>query len=906
MNKIITDKIESGNPSEFDIRDYLHLLGDRSKEGKYTCPNCGGHNLSINKNNGKYDCYNCGDTKAIFKATKQKAGEWEDKWEKPHRLKQTRYYHYPNRNGKPLVRVQREDYGDGKKKFYQQQWVANRNQYINGLSEDKEKPGTVNVSRTEIPIYKYKEVKLAIANGEKIFIVEGESTAETLRGLGIPATCNIGGSGQWKESDSQELKGAKVVICPDRDTKGIKHAEQIAKDFPNAEWLYAYPESGLWDRLNSGGGADVADWIEEYNLTAEDILNAVESEQRELKPLSAKQDENNSTDNNEPSVKFKPKHIRWDKSCNSWKIGAGSPSANERFLREELKVHERLRLNLLTMEYEIDGKSVSEMYPNGVGYDLPALIDEHFHFYFTGALDKFYPLIERVATKFHPVRDYLKGLPVQDSAFIDEFIKRSLKITKPIHVLMVRKWLIGTARRILSDKPVKFDNALILQGFQGLCKSTFFEALAGIDFFTDDMGNISDKDEKIKPHYAWIVEWSELENIFDKSKESSVKAYLTSKTDNIRPPYARSSKKMNRGFSICGTTNKNEFLTDQTGNRRFWVIPLTHKKGEQIDIDYVKQSRGKLWGAVMTAIAHNEPHWLDQNNSALAELEASKSVWRNPDVQDILIPLFYKKLTEGTNKISRQEINDKLDGASKTQTAAQLDKFMATYELTKGARNIAYRKPGEDFSKKHYRGFNLTDDDGQISPKLLQAFEEFDLQLPTESVSSQSPDLVTNPETLATTKPSQSVTETAPVTADDIFKPGDKVIDLELGEEVEVTKVEVRATGQQCWVKSEKRPEYNTPSWGLMLAIQNESPENLPDLVEIAGVSYQRINQERLAGEYQKYPLVHLIKRQKGSFVAEAHKLKKAWYERDSKVFVELIGVNREIPGQSLYIPLRK
>ncbi len=506
---------EKNNPSDFDIRDYRHLLGDRTKEGKYTCPNCGGHNLSVNKNNGKYDCYNCGDTKAIFKAIKQKAGEWEGKWEKPVRTKQIRYYNYPTRSDKPFVRVQREDLGDGKKKkFYQQQWVANRNQYINGLGKNEKKPGTIDISRADIPAYRYKEVQQAIAGSKKIFIVEGEATADVLWQLGIPATCNIGGSQQSKESDSQDLKGAKVVICPDRDIKGIKHAELIAKDFPD---------------------------------------------------------------------------------------------------------------------------------------------------------------------------------------------------------------------------PVKFDNAQILQGVQGIGKSTFFEALAGADFFTDDMGNISDKDEKIKPHYSWMVEWSELENIFDKAKESSIKAYLTCKTDNIRPPYARSSKKMNRGFSICGTTNKSEFLTDQIGNRRFWVIQLLLRKGEQIDIYYVKQHRDKLWGAVMAAIADNEHHWLNQENAALAELEANKSVWRNPDVQDILIPVFHKKLAEGTNKISRQEINDILDKDNKTQTAAQLDKFMSTYELAKGARNISYCKRAETFPKKDYRGFCLTDDEGQIPPKLLQAFEDFGLEHPVIS-----------------------------------------------------------------------------------------------------------------------------------------------------------------------------
>ena len=467
-------------------------------------------------------------------------------------------------------------------------------------------------------------------------------------------------------------------------------------------------------------------------LTDDALENCIKAWQRQNKQpkknttsTSTKTSEkSNNIGNNEPLVKNKPSNIKWDKSCNSWKIvGAGSPAANARFLREELKVHERLKLNLLTMEYEIDGKSVSELYPNGVGYDLPTFMDEHFHFYFTGALDKFYPLIEQVATKFHPVQDYLRGLPLQDSSFIDEFIEKSLQITKPIHVLMVRKWLIGAARRILSKKPVKFDNALILQGAQGIGKSTFFEALAGADFFTDDMGNISDKDEKIKPHYSWMVEWSDLE-------------------------------------------------------------------------------------------------------------------------------------------------------------------------------------PGATFSKKNYRGFYLTDDDGQIPPKLLQAFEDFGIELHAESVTSQSPDLVTNHETPATTGFSQSVTKTTPSTADDTFKVGDRVIDLEFGEELEVTKVENQADGQQCWVKSEKHIEHKVPSFALKSINQSESPDNLPDLVEVEGVSYQRVNQDRLPGEYQRYPLVHLIKRQGGRLVAVAHKLKKAWSESGAKVFAQLFGVNGDIPAQFLYIPL--
>ncbi|MDJ0553378.1 MAG: VapE family protein [Microcoleaceae cyanobacterium MO_207.B10] len=812
--KNITHSKEKVNTSDFDIRNYLDLLGDRTKEGKYICPNCGGHNLSSNGKTGKYNCFNCKDTKAIFKAIKQKAGEWEEKWKKPARPENFKYFYYPDRNGKPLVRVKRIDHGNGKKKFSQQRWDADKGAYI---------PGLKGIDRENIPVYRCREVRQAIADGKKIFIVEGETSADALWELGIPATTNIGGSGKWKESDFQDLKGAKVVICPDRDITGIKHAEDIAKDFPDAKWLYAYPESGLWKRLNFGGGADVADWIKEHNLTAEDIYQAVEDKQRELKP--AGQNESSDTGNSQPSVKFKPGSVKWDKSTGKWKIsGTGSPAANKRFLLEELGVGDRLRLNTLKHEYEIDGKSVSEMYPSGVGYDLPTLIDETFGFYFTGALDKFYALIEQVATKFHPVRDYLRNLPLQSPDFINEFITKSLGITEPIKILMVRAWSIGAARRVLSDKPVKFDTALILKGPQGICKSTFFKVLAGEEFFGDDMGNVSDKDEKIKPHGNWLNEWAELENVCDKEKESRIKAYLSGTTDNIRPPYARSAKDLIRGFAICGTTNKNEFLTDQTGNRRFFVVRLPHKKGEKIDIDFVRQNRDKFWGAVITAAANNEPHWLNNEDAALAELEADKVVWRNPDVQDVLIPVFYEKLKAGDKKISRQEINDILERADKKQTVSQLDKFMSTYELTKKARNISYTRPGETFPKTNYRGFNLLDDDGQVPPKLLQAFKDFDLELSEKPVTSQSQDLVTNSETLTATESSHPVTETTDSIADDTFKPGDKVIDLESGEELVVTKETTQANGQYCWVKSEKRLEYKAPSWSLQLASQPSSP----------------------------------------------------------------------------------
>jgi hypothetical protein len=143
--------------------------------------------------------------------------------------------------------------------------------------------GLKGIKREDIPIYKYKEIREAIAAGKTIFVVEGEPACDALWALGIPATTNIGGSGKWKPSDSKDLEGAeKLVLCPDRDKPGVKHTEAIALDFPNAQWLYAFPNSPFWYNLPRSQGLDVADWIEEGKLTAADIWEAVEPRREEL------------------------------------------------------------------------------------------------------------------------------------------------------------------------------------------------------------------------------------------------------------------------------------------------------------------------------------------------------------------------------------------------------------------------------------------------------------------------------------------------------------------------------------------------------------------------------------------------------------------------------------------------
>jgi hypothetical protein len=92
---------------------------------------------------------------------------------KPVRPAQTRYWEYPDRDGSPLIRVRRIDFGDGvtNKDIKQQHWDKNKKDWVTGYG---------GVTRDNIPIYRYAEVKEAIAKGKPIFLVDGEQCADIL------------------------------------------------------------------------------------------------------------------------------------------------------------------------------------------------------------------------------------------------------------------------------------------------------------------------------------------------------------------------------------------------------------------------------------------------------------------------------------------------------------------------------------------------------------------------------------------------------------------------------------------------------------------------------------------------------------------------------------------------------
>ena len=201
-----------------------------------------------------------------------------------------------------------------------------------------------------------------------------------------------------------------------------------------------------------------------------------------------------------------------------------------------------------------------------------------------------------------------------DSSILDGLAERYFGCKHLIYNTFLKRTLIAAVARILQPG-AKVDTSLILQGKQGLCKSSFFKTLAGADYFDDSLGTISDKDEKLKLHQTWFAEWAELESVLKRKDMAATKAFLSSSVDVVRPPYGKQAIRMKRQSIIVGTTNQEQFLSDTTGNRRFWIVPVA----QPINLERLKNERDLIWGAAVELYQAHEQWWLTPTEEKLAQ-----------------------------------------------------------------------------------------------------------------------------------------------------------------------------------------------------------------------------------------------------------------------------------------------
>lgn len=189
-------------------------------------------------------------------------------------------------------------------------------------------------------------------------------------------------------------------------------------------------------------------------------------------------------------------------------------------------------------------------------------------------------LINEAVTKiaeenpFHPVRDYLNGLEWDGVPRADTWLRDYLGAVAPEPYLSAvsRKTLCAMVARVF-EPGRKFDYVLILEGTQGIGKSTALRKLGSDEWFSDAHIDIKDKDAVLSMRGVWLVELGELSSL-RKADVDQLKEFISRTTDRIRVPYGRRTEPFPRQSVFVGTTNSAEYFRDTTGNRRFWPVTV--------------------------------------------------------------------------------------------------------------------------------------------------------------------------------------------------------------------------------------------------------------------------------------------------------------------------------------------
>lgn len=293
------------------------------------------------------------------------------------------------------------------------------------------------------------------------------------------------------------------------------------------------------------------------------------------------------------------------------------------------RIGEKLRYNLLKDEIELEGEKLEiDEIQLALALRYNMEMRENHAIKIVSALAR--------DNAYHPVEEYLLSIearyPGANPATLDEIAPSYFGTSDPLHRCFLRKTMIAAVARAL-EPGCKVDTVLILQGAQGVGKSSFFRRLMPTpDWFDDSLGDASDKDERLKLHKAWVLEWGELERLFSKRDDSRMKAFISTQVDNLRPPYGRGVKAYERRSIFVGSTNKDEFLQDETGNRRWWVVPVDRP----VPLARLDNERDLLWAAAIAAYRKGERWELPPEMRELAAAAAAAYAVSDPWAEAVL------------------------------------------------------------------------------------------------------------------------------------------------------------------------------------------------------------------------------------------------------------------------------
>lgn len=429
-----------------------------------------------------------------------------------------------------------------------------------------------------------------------VWVCEGEKDADNLARLGCVTTTNPGGTGGgWRSDYSQSLKDRIVVILPDNDSAGIEHAAKVHRSLAgiakSATVLYlpGLPHKGdVTDWIHAGGNADKL-----YELLA----NPPPPPEP---PPPGGHGGHGETPQDFPFItnqKGEPLPV----VENAYVALANDPELKDKYKFDQMR---RSPMVAKSPPVPVEDDDV---------IDLQRYLQRNYMERVTRNTTSDAILNYSMDHAYDPLKDQLEGLvwdgePRLNGAAVtylgcEKLVKNSEGEESNYNDEVFAMFVVSMVARIYRPG-CKADHMLVLEGPQGMLKSMACEVLAGEQYFSDHLPDIGNSKE-VSQHLRgkWVIEISEM-HAFNKAEATALKAFLSRTHERYRPPYHRLEVDEPRRCVFIGTSNKDAYLRDETGGRRFWPI----KTGE-IDIDALRRDRDQILAEAVAEFKRGVQWW---------------------------------------------------------------------------------------------------------------------------------------------------------------------------------------------------------------------------------------------------------------------------------------------------------
>lgn len=470
-------------------------------------------------------------------------------------------------------------------------------------------------------LYRLPELHAAIAQGDTVFVVEGEKDADRLASLGLVTTCNIEGASKpkqrpkWKAEYTAQLSGAaRVVLIPDNDEAGKAHMQHIAAKLSgkvaDVRWLALpdLPEKG-----------DVSDWLDAGH-TLDELRSLAET--AAPPPASG---ESEPGEKPAPSIRKSFGSAVKTLSEGKWQ-GVIGYNAFRQCIEKRAKT-------------PYDGKP-SPWQDHDTAETMLWFEKEHDVEFEAGTVDRAIMTVAHRNT-FNPAQENLHklerqwdGTPRLDDWLTDFLNAKKTDGNREYLAEIGPAFLKGVAARVLYPG-CKRDDVIVIRGDQGWRKSTAAAAISDCihpESFTDsvDLSNLAEA--KIQIRGVIIAELSELAGM-QRGEVETIKAFVATRSDHFREKFGKYASDFPRTVSFVGTTNDPNYLKDPTGNRRWWPVTLAGP----IDIDRLRENLPQLIGEAVHRVKSGEI-WYVTAESALKQAEAIRAAHfdEDPWTDDVL------------------------------------------------------------------------------------------------------------------------------------------------------------------------------------------------------------------------------------------------------------------------------